>query len=112
MTVESVKTFFEEVSQNESLQAELAVALEAENDRQAVTELAQSKGYSFSSEELWQEVQARQAELQRRQEAGELSDEELESVAGGETSVIFGVTMLASYLASLYGSHAAAKSKW
>ena len=54
-----------------------------------MTELANSKGYDFSSDELWAEIQKRQAEFERKQAAGELSDEELEAVAGGKTPLIF-----------------------
>ena len=62
--------------------------MESENDREAVTALAKSKGYDFSSEELWAEIQKRQAELNQQQASGELSDQELEAVAGGETPAI------------------------
>ena len=87
MTVEAVNQFLEKVSEDEKLQEELAKALEVENDREAATELAGKYGYEFNSDELWQEVQKRQTDLQQRQEAGELSDEELEAVAGGESAV-------------------------
>ena len=83
MTISAVQEFLDKVAEDEALQAELSQALEAENDRQAVTELAQSKGYEFSPEELWAEVQKRQAEAQQSQESEELSDRELEAVAGG-----------------------------
>jgi len=78
-----VEEFLNNVEEDQALQADLAKALEAENDREAVTALAKSKGYDFSSEELWAEVQKRQAEFEQKQAAGELSDEELEAVAGG-----------------------------
>ena len=85
MTTTAVQKFFETVGEDEALQAELAQALEAENDREAVTQLAKAKGYDFSPEELWTEVQKRQAEAQDKVEAGELSDDDLEQVAGGLT---------------------------
>ncbi|MEL6928999.1 MAG: Nif11-like leader peptide family natural product precursor [Cyanobacteria bacterium J06600_6] len=84
MTTAAVQEFLTKVGEDEALQAELAKALDAENDRQAVTELADSKGYDFTPEELWAEVQKRQAEGEEQQGEGELSDEELEAVAGGE----------------------------
>jgi hypothetical protein len=66
----------------------LSQALESsENDREAVTALAKSKGYDFSSEELWAEIQKRQAEVNQQQASGELLDQELEAVAGGTTPV-------------------------
>ena len=92
MSTAAVEQFFAQIQNDENLQAELAKALEAENDRVAVTELAKSKGYEITSEELWAEVQKLQAEAQKRQEAGELSDEELETVAGGEALIVLGLT--------------------
>ena len=53
-----------------------------------MTALTKSKGYDFSSEELWAEIQKRQAELNQQEASGELSDEELEAVAGGGTPVV------------------------
>ena len=85
MSATAVQGFLGKIAEDESLQSELAKAMEADDDRAAVTELAKSKGYEFTSEELWAEIQARQAELEQRQAAGELSDEELEAVAGGGT---------------------------
>ncbi|GCL37698.1 hypothetical protein SR1949_28090 [Sphaerospermopsis reniformis] len=83
-----VEEFLNQIEADEALQAELVQALEAENDREAVTELANSKGYDFSSDELWAEIQKRQAELEQKQADGELSDEELEAVAGGISPTI------------------------
>lgn len=59
MSTASVQVFFTKAGEDQALQSELAKALEAENDREAVTELANSKGYDFSSEKLWAEIQAR-----------------------------------------------------
>ena len=70
----------------------MSKALESENDPEAVTALAKSKGYDFSSEELWAEIQKRQAELNQQEASGELSDEELEAVAGGATPVLVPLT--------------------
>ena len=39
MTITTVQKFLDKVGQSEALQAELAQALEAENDREAVTKL-------------------------------------------------------------------------
>jgi len=88
MSASAVQEFLEKVQTDESLAQELITALEAENDREAVAELATSKGYEVTSEELWAEIQKRQEEIQKRQEAGELSDEELEAVAGGGTPIV------------------------
>jgi predicted ribosomally synthesized peptide with nif11-like leader len=79
----TVQEFLAKVEADQALQTQLAQALESDNDREAVTGLAKSKGYEFSSDELWAEIQKRQAEFSTREAAGELSDEELEAVAGG-----------------------------
>ena len=84
----NVEDFLNQVGEDATLQAELGQALESENDREAVTALAHSKGYEFSSEELWAEIQKRQAELAQSQATGELSDAELEAVAGGFTPLL------------------------
>ncbi len=78
MSAEAVSDFLKKVAEDEALMGELAQAMEAEDDRAAVAQLAISKGYDVTADELWAEVQKRQAEA-----GTELSDEELESVAGG-----------------------------
>ena len=88
MSAMAVQEFLDKVAEDPALQTDLAKAMEAENDRQAVTDLAKSKGYDFSAEELAAEVERRQQEVAQRQQAGELSDEELEAVAGGEVVLL------------------------
>ncbi len=78
MSAEAVSDFLQKVAEDEALMGELAQAMEAEDDRAAVAQLAISKGYDITPDELWAEVQKRQAEA-----GSELSEEELESVAGG-----------------------------
>ncbi|MEL6929000.1 MAG: Nif11-like leader peptide family natural product precursor [Cyanobacteria bacterium J06600_6] len=113
MTTSAVQEFLTKVETDETLQGELANALEAEDDRQAVTELADSKGYDFTPEELWAEVQKRQAEAEAKQAEGELSDEELEAVAGGEFLVGSAVIALSVSLGGGVGAGIAVpKIKW
>ena len=104
MSMTAVQDFLGKVSEDQALQHDLAKALEAENDRQAVTDLAKSKGYDFSPEELAAEVERRQEEVARRQEAGELSDEELEAVAGGEFVISASFTALIGSIATSVAS--------
>ena len=90
MTNQAVSLFLEKVAADEQLQSQLAEVLESAEDaegadREAAAGLAKEHGFDFTSEELWAEIQKRQAEFQQRQEAGELTDEELEAVAGGTT---------------------------
>jgi predicted ribosomally synthesized peptide with nif11-like leader len=83
MSLEAVNQFLQKVTEDEQLQEELAKALEAENDRKAATDLAAKHGYDFTPDELWTEIQNRQSEFQQKQVTEELSEEELEAVAGG-----------------------------
>ncbi|MEN9231785.1 MAG: Nif11-like leader peptide family natural product precursor [Thermostichus sp. DG02_5_bins_236] len=101
MSTQAAAEFLDRVGEDASLLEELAKALEAEDDRGAAAQLAVSKGYEVTPDELWEEVQKRQADFSRRQDAGELSDEELEAVAGGEA-------VLATVLISLASSVTAA----
>jgi predicted ribosomally synthesized peptide with nif11-like leader len=113
MSVNKVEEFLNQIAEDEALQADLAKALEAENDRAAVTELANSKGYDFSSEELWAEIQKRQAEFEQKQTAGELSDEELEAIAGGiSPTFIFTAKAVGAGLAGIGVGIAVSKIKW
>lgn len=93
MSTAAVSEFLEKVGGDQALQADLVKAMQAPNDREAVTQLANDKGFEFTSEELWAEVQQRQQEFESRQTAGELSDEELEAVAGGATPTFIFVTI-------------------
>lgn len=90
MSAESVGKFLERVESDEKLQEELAQVIETAAstategaDRQGATELGQKYGFDFSSEELWAEIKNRQDQFKQRQSSGELSDDELEAVAGG-----------------------------
>ena len=90
MSIEAVNQFLEKVSQDNQLQEELAKAMEAEDDRQAVTELANNQGFQFTGEELMTEIEKRQ---KAAIDSGELSEEELESVAGGFSIGFSGITI-------------------
>ncbi len=83
MSIEAVNQFLQKVSEDVSLQSELAQALNSENDRLAATDLGVRYGYMFTPDELGAEVQNRQSEFQQNPSNAELSDRELEAVAGG-----------------------------
>jgi predicted ribosomally synthesized peptide with nif11-like leader len=83
MSIAAVQDFLTKVSEDQALQEQIAKAMESDNDRQAVTDLARSKGFDFTAAELGQEIQNREAAARQQAEAGELSEDELESVAGG-----------------------------
>ncbi|MEN9231480.1 MAG: Nif11-like leader peptide family natural product precursor [Thermostichus sp. DG02_5_bins_236] len=90
MSLQAVRDFLNKVIEDEALLKELTLALEAEDDQTAVAHLANKRGFHFSPEELWAEVQSLQAEYIRQVDAAvaALSDEELEVVAGGTTSAM------------------------
>ncbi|MFN6486739.1 MULTISPECIES: Nif11-like leader peptide family RiPP precursor [unclassified Nostoc] len=111
----TVQEFLNKIAEDQSLQSELAQALESDNDREAVTALAKSKGYEFSSDELWAEIQKRQAEFSAKETAGELSDAELEQVAGGLTPTTVAIASAAATIFSAsyaVGGGLGAKIKW
>ena len=113
MSAVAVQEFLEKVNTDESLAQELVKALESENDRESVTELAVSKGYDITSEELWTEVKKRQDEFSQRQDAGELSDEELEAVAGGATPIsVIVATQVGLFLFAISGPTIVQSIKW
>jgi predicted ribosomally synthesized peptide with nif11-like leader len=114
MSNPKVQEFLNKIGEDSSLQTELSHALESDNDRQAVTDLAKSKGYEFSSDELWAEVQKRQAEFATKQTAGELSEEDLETVAGGltPTVAVAGAAFGAAAFGYPIGKDIGSKVKW
>ncbi|MBR8834885.1 MAG: Nif11-like leader peptide family natural product precursor [Stigonema ocellatum SAG 48.90 = DSM 106950] len=83
MSTQAVNQFLQKVTEDPQLQEELAKAMEAENDRQAATDLAVKHGYQFTPDELWAEIQNRPSEFPQSPDSGELNEEELEAVAGG-----------------------------
>ena len=110
MSIQAVNQFLEKVAQDNKIQEELAQAMQAENDRQAVVELGAKNGFEFTGEELMTEIEKRQ---QAAADSGELSEEELEAVAGGACSPMFVKTAVATIIAT--GSLTAAaisKAKW
>lgn len=110
MSQEAVVQFLDAVPENEELQQRLVAILESsENDREDAAKLANEYGYDITPDELWAEIQKRQAEAARRQESGELTDEELEAVAGGE---VVAMTVAAISAASTIFSALITKIKW
>jgi predicted ribosomally synthesized peptide with nif11-like leader len=108
MSIASVQEFLTAVSSDLSLQEELAMAMNAENDSEAVTALAQSKGYDFTADELSQEIASRQAAMP---DDSELTDDELEAVAGGGTAAA-GKLIKITVKVSIQVSPSIPKPKW
>ena len=107
MSIKSVNQFLNKVTEDQELQAELAAAMEAENDRQAATELGAKHGFQFTPEELGSEIANRQSEFQTKQSANELSEQELEAVAGGSV-----IATVATVAASAAVDIALDQAKW
>jgi hypothetical protein len=83
MSSEAVNQFFQKIDEDRQLQQEFASALKAENNRQTTMELANRYGYQGTSDELWGEIQNIQSEFQSKLDSGEVSEKELEAIAGG-----------------------------
>ncbi|GAB4317530.1 MAG: hypothetical protein Kow0091_24960 [Geminocystis sp.] len=112
MSQEAVISFLDAVPQNEELQRKLATILESsENDREDAAQLANEYGYDITPDELWAEIQKRQQEVKARQNAGELTDEELEAVAGGEM-IVATIAATVALTVSVGGSIAISQAKW
>ena len=75
MSAEQLKAFLEKVKSDTSLQEKLKAA----GDADAVVSLAKEEGFSISADDL-------------KNAQSELSEEELESVAGGNTAVNYTCT--------------------
>ncbi len=113
MSADAVAEFLTKVTESEDLMKEVIQVLDAEDDRTAVASLAAQKGFDFTPDELWAEVYRRQAEFSRRHDLGELTDEELEAIAGGEMLVATALTVgLVTALGSAISVAAAPKVKW
>ncbi|GAX37847.1 Nif11-like leader peptide family natural product precursor [Nodularia sp. NIES-3585] len=115
MSIEAVNQFLERVESEEKLQEELAEVIESADtagedaDREGATDLGKKYGYDFTSEELWAAIKQRQNEFQERQVSGELTDDELEAVAGGIAPIIIAAGIGA---AGAIGSALISKAKW
>jgi predicted ribosomally synthesized peptide with nif11-like leader len=112
MSMSAVQEFLTKVSEDQALQEQIAKAMESDNDRQAVTDLARSKGFDFTAAELGQEIQNRADTARQQAESGELSEDELESVAGGATPALIPLSIATVNAASIIGSALTPKIKW
>jgi predicted ribosomally synthesized peptide with nif11-like leader len=80
MSVESVNQFYQEVMQEPALLEKFQAASDRESLANLAVEVGQQKGYSFTVDEVEQALAVQNADS----ETGELSDEQLEAVAGGK----------------------------
>lgn len=85
MSVEQAKAFIEKAQSDEALRAKLK-AIKTENKEEAVAavvRIAADAGYSFDAQHY---AAAANAHVEAQYAAGELSDEQLDQVAGGATA--------------------------
>jgi predicted ribosomally synthesized peptide with nif11-like leader len=80
MSFESVNQFYQEVMQEPALLEQFQSAPDQESLVNMAVEVGQQNGYSFTVDQVKQALAAQSA----ASEAGELSDEQLEAVAGGK----------------------------
>jgi predicted ribosomally synthesized peptide with nif11-like leader len=80
MSFESVNQFYQEVMQDPALLEQFQSAPDRESLANLAVEVGLQNGYSFTIDEVEQALAAQNA----ASEAGELSDEQLEAVAGGK----------------------------
>jgi predicted ribosomally synthesized peptide with nif11-like leader len=80
MSVESVNQFYQEVMQEPALLQQFQAAPDRESLVNLAVEVGQQNGYSFTIDEVEQALAAQNA----ASEAEELTDEQLEAVAGGK----------------------------
>ena len=89
MTIETVNQFLTKVNQDGNLQTELSQAMSTEDKYQATTELAAKYGYEFTPEELSARIEELESVRAKESANEELSEEELEAVAGGVCTPLF-----------------------
>jgi len=89
MSVESINQFYQEVMQEPALLEKFQSAPDQESLVNLAVEVGQQKGYSFTVDEVEQALAAQNAAQQE-----ELSDEQLEAVAGGVAPLLIGLTFL------------------
>ncbi len=80
MSADAVNQFLIKVIEEQELQVELSEAIGSEQDREAVTKLANKYGFSFTPEELGNRIET-------ALDQGELKEEELEAIAGGRLDI-------------------------
>lgn len=86
MSKENVKLFFEKVQEDEELQQHLyrLTGEKREEHAEKTVEVAREYGYTFSKEDLGEIVIEKLSTVVER---GELSEEELEAVTGGNYNI-------------------------
>ena len=110
MSTEQIKEFFNKAKADSKLQEQIAAfqaeisqdeqGIPGEQLREALIEkmvaLADSVGFTFSIDDLKDAIQAKEAEIA---ENGELSDDDLESVAGGGIGGMIAVSFVTAGIA-------------
>ncbi len=96
--MKTVEQFMEEIKTSDALKKELSEALN-KNDKAAVEAFLKDNGCDASLEEAKQFLREKSAEIRKN---GELSEAELEQVAGGSETVL--ITLGVGYAAFMGGA--------
>ena len=96
--MKTIDQLFEEIKGSDALKQELAAALE-KKDKAALSAFLKDNGCDASVEEAKQFLQEKSAQMQKN---GELSEAELEQIAGGSETVM--ITLGVGYAAFMGGA--------
>ena len=96
--MKTIDQLFEEIKSSDSLKKDLAVALE-KKDKAALVAFLKDNGCDVSVEEAKQFLKEKSAQMQKN---GELSEAELEQIAGGSETVM--ITLGVGYAAFMGGA--------
>ena len=96
--MKTIEQLFEEIKTSDALKKDLATVL-AKKDKAALEAFLKDNGCEASIEEAKQFLQEKSAEIQKN---GELSEAELEQVAGGSETVL--ITLGVGYAAFMGGA--------
>jgi predicted ribosomally synthesized peptide with nif11-like leader len=92
MSQQAVIDFLAKVAEDEGLQQKFSDIIDQDKPKEEMAvdaaNIGAEYGYEFTSSEILQEIQNRIDEYKTRESSGELTDEELEAVAGGGTPLV------------------------
>ncbi len=102
MNAQNIEQFVKKIDQDPSLQEQLRSAIEGERLAAKIVELGRANDYNFTITEVEEWLSSIAAQAQSQSGVVELSESELESVAGGADLVDVGLTA-ASFLGGPIG---------
>ena len=104
MSSATMNQFFQDLSEDATMQQQFQEATDRESLVNKVVELGKEKGYSFTPSEAEEWLESAAAYMQSQSDAnGELNEEELEAVAGGFSPLVPIATMIGGGITSKIG---------